>query len=303
MSGRYELYWMGVDAAGGGGGGGPEPLIASDRSPSPCCFADGGKTIIFTQHRGAAAVGGAATGVPGVSSAPGAATVGLEIWSAPVDSPASAKPIIQSPTSAWGASVSPDSKFIAYVSDETGRPEVYVQQYPGPGARRQVSTEGGSAPLWARAGGELYYRSGDGGGQIIAVRVAIEPTFMIGRPRILFQGSVAPATHLSRNYDLLPAGDFVLLRSQEDAARVSSLGVTLNWFNELRRRVPVPQTPTIAGTRMGSSHFVSGGMSGAGTQMPTRTQPTPHTPHPAHSQQQPHPPGRPSFPSDAKTIG
>ncbi len=283
MSGRHELYWMGVESAGGGsgGGGGPEPLIASDRAPSPCCFADGGATIIFTQQRGA----------PG-SGAAGASA--LEIWSAPVHSPASAKPLIQSPTSAWGAAVSPDSKFIAYVSDETGRAEVYVQQYPGPGARRQVSTEGGTAPIWARAGGELFHRAGD---QIIGVRIAVEPTFMVGRPRILFQGQAAPPTHLARNYDLLPSGDFVLLRVQEDAARVSTLNVTLNWFTELRRRVPVPQPPTIAGTRMGSSNFVSGGMSGIGTPMPTRAGPA-HTPHAPHT-----PPPRPSFPSDAKTIG
>jgi eukaryotic-like serine/threonine-protein kinase len=277
MSGRHELYWMGVD--GSGIGGGPEPLFASDRSPAPCCFADGGKTIIFTQQRGPA---GGATGGGSVGGS------ALEIWGAPVDNAAAARPIVQTPTSAWGASVSPDNQFIAYVSDETGRPEVYVQQYPGPGARRQVSTEGGLAPIWSRVGGELFFRVGD---QIIGVRIAVEPTFMVGRPRVLFQGATTPPTHLARNYDLLPSGDFALLRGQEDAARVTSLNVTLNWFTELRRRVPVPQTPTLAGTRMGSSHFVSGGMTSAGTPMPTRPQ------------QSQTPAARPSFPSDAKTIG
>ncbi len=287
MSGRHEIYWMGVDGSGIGGGG-PELLYSSDRAPVPCCFADDGKTIVFTQQR---AVGGAATQTH-ASAAAGASPV--EIWGAPVDNQGAARPLVQSPTSAWGAAVSPDNKFLAYVSDETGRPEVYVQQYSATagagsaGARRQVSTEGGAAPIWSRVGGELFFRAGD---QIIGVRIAVEPTFMVGRPRVLFQGPSTPPTHQVRNYDLLPSGDFVVLRGQDDSAPVSSLNVTLNWFTELRRRVPVPQAPTLAGTRMGSSNFVSGGMSGMGTPMPTRTNPTAT------------PAGRPAFPSDAKTIG
>jgi hypothetical protein len=276
MSGKPELWWMGVEA-GGASGAPPEMIVSSDRVPTPCCFADGGKTIVFTQQRGVAGAIGAAGG--------GA----LDIWSAVLDEPSGGgepKPLVQSPTSAWGASVSPDNKFIAFVSDETGRPEVYVQAYPGPGAKRQVSTEGGSAPIWARAGGELFFRNAD---QIIAVRIAVEPTFMVGRARVLFQaapGSILAATQATRNYDLLPTGDFVVLRGQEDVARVTGLGVTLNWFTELRRRVPVPQAPTVAGSRMGSSHFVSGGMTAMDTPVPTRTQA-----------------GRQSFPSDARTIG
>ena len=287
MSGRHEIYWMGVDGSGIGGGG-PEILYSSDRAPAPCCFADDGKTIVFTQQR---APGGAATQTHASAAAVASA---IEIWYAPVDNPGAARALAQSPTSAWGAAVSPDNKFIAYVSDETGRPEVYVQQYSGTsatgggGARRQVSAEGGAAPIWSRVGGELFFRAGD---QIIGVRIAVEPTFMVGRPRVLFQGPSTPPTHLVRNYDLLPSGDFVVLRGQEETARVSSLNVTLNWFTELRRRVPVPQTPTLAGTRMGSSNFVSGGMSGMGTPMPTRAGPAAT------------PAGKPAFPSDAKTIG
>jgi serine/threonine-protein kinase len=279
MGGKPELWWMGVEA-GGASGAAPEVIVSSDRSPTPCCFADGGKTIVYTQQRGIAGAAGA------VGAASGGA---LDIWCAPVDRSSEPKALIQSPTSAWGASVSPDNKFIAFVSDETGRPEVYVQAYPGPAAKRQVSTEGGTAPIWARAGGELFFRNGAGGEQIIAVRIAVEPTFMVGRARVLFQaapGSVVPATQTARNYDLLGTGDFVVLRGQEDVAKVTGLAVTLNWFTELRRRVPVPQAPTVAGTRMGSSHFVSGGMTMSETPMPTRTQA-----------------GRQSFPSDARTIG
>ena len=179
------------------------------------------------------------------------------------------------------------------MSDESGRAEVYIQSYPGPGSRRQVSTDGGAAPIWARAGGELFYRTPT---QIVAVRVAVEPTFMVGRPRVLFQGAATAPTQSARNYDLLPSGDFVVLRSQDESASVHTLNVTLNWFSELRRRVPpppAPATPSFAGARMGSSQFISGGMT-AGGSLPGGATPAPQPP--------PAPP-RPSFPSEARTIG
>jgi hypothetical protein len=213
-----------------------------------------------------------------------------------VDQSSPARLLVQTQASAWGACVSPDNKTIAFVSDETGRPEVYVQAYPGPGARRMVSTEGGSAPLFAKHGGELYYRTtatpgasaataaaqvGAGGPppsgneQIVAVRVTMEP-FSVSRARVLFHGNAVPASQSARNYDLLQFGGgeaalqmamqhFVILRSQEGAVKVTSLAVTLNWFTELRRRVPVPQTPSPSSLRPGSSHYVTGGMTGGGS--------------------------------------
>jgi hypothetical protein len=308
---------------------------------------------VFTQQ-GAARAGGV-----------GAAAIGggLEIWCAPVDGSSEARLLVQTPGSAWGACVSPDNKVIAFVSDESGRAEVYVQPYPGPGPRRVVSTEGGSAPLFAKHGGELYYRTsagtvasvGGAGGmmpgptggagqgavggvsgagalpagteQIVAVRVTMEP-FAVSRPRVLFQGNAVPASQAARNYDLLLWGGgeaalqmalqhFVILRSQESAAKVTSLGVTLNWFTELRRRIPVPQAPTLSSLRPGSSHFAVGGMSGSSA-APTRTQggwgggtyatqgQHPPQPHPQQGATQapnaPPPPQR-NWSHDSKTIG
>jgi len=74
---------------------------------------------------------------------------------------------------------SPDGKCMAYISDESGRFEVYVQPYPGPGGKWQISTEGGVEPVWARNGRELFYRNGD---QMMAVEITTDPIFSAGRP-------------------------------------------------------------------------------------------------------------------------
>lgn len=318
MSGQYELYWVPIAGVGGGGGGGgaPDLLYSSDRSPIPCGFADNGRTLVFVQQKQASAM-------PGAPAAAG----GLEIWSVNVDDASTARPIAQSPASCWGASVSPDGRFLAYVCDETGRPEVYVQTLSGGATRRQVSAEGGMAPLWARTGGELYFRSGD---QITAVRVAVEPAFMVGRPRVMFQGAMTSATNVSANCDVTPVGEFVFLRAQEDQSKVAHLDVILNWFTELRRRVPVPQPASMNPGRMTGSGFLAGpasGMaypSGAGTQMygqrresvppqpqhqgdgdastMTRYSPTP-IPPPPPAPPTPPPRPRPMGPSESKTIG
>lgn len=120
--------------------------------------------------------------------------------------------------------------------------------------RRQVTPEatggggGGTAPLFLPgAGGELAYRSGH---QVVAVRVATEPNFMVGRPRVLAQLSFLPATLHARNYDAMPDGQrFVVARAEEDRSRVTQLNVVLNWMDDLRRRVPVPMIaqPTRSG--------------------------------------------------------
>lgn len=301
QGGKYGLAIIRPDSVSGSApvtGGLLEPLPFGDATASPCCFAGahaGGRAVVYTQARPAPAQG-------------------LEIWSATLDDASSAACIVQSGASAWGASVSPDGRYLAFVSDETGRPEVYVQSFPAGGGRRQVSSEGAAAPLWARSGGELYYRTlpaADGTGSIIAVRVAVEPSFMVGRPRVLFQGAAAAATPQTRNYDVLSDGQFVLVRAQDDPSRVTSLNVVLNWFTELRRRVPVPQqTMQTQVTR--SSHA---GHTPFGSTMPTRTA-TPgqvsQTPNPpigpdvsqfSPPSPPPPPPQRPSFPTSADTIG
>ena len=81
---------------------------------------------------------------------------------------------------------------LAYESDESGRPEVYVQQYPGPGGKWQISNEGGGRPVWSRDGRQLFYRHED---KLMAVPIKTQPNFSAGGPRLLFQGTYFESYH------------------------------------------------------------------------------------------------------------
>jgi Tol biopolymer transport system component len=80
---------------------------------------------------------------------------------------------------------SPDGRWLAYCSNESGKPQVYVQAFPGPGAKIQVSKDGGTDPVWKRTGGELYFRNGE---KMMAVSLSTAPTFSAGRPLMLWEG-------------------------------------------------------------------------------------------------------------------
>ncbi len=96
-----------------------------------------------------------------------------DIWAMPLDGSDSARPYIATPFNETGGALSPDARWIAYVSDETGRAEVYVGAFPDAGARTSVSTEGGREPQWARDGRTLYYRNEVG--EVIAARLRLGP--------------------------------------------------------------------------------------------------------------------------------
>ena len=89
---------------------------------------------------------------------------------------------------------SPDGRWLAYVSNESGRHEVYVQPYPGPGERHLISTSGGEQPAWSANGRELFYVQGGGyapGGltTLMSVRIATTPTFQAGTPEPVFENA------------------------------------------------------------------------------------------------------------------
>jgi len=130
---------------------------------------------------------------------------------------------------------SPDGRWLAYESDESGRFEVYVRPYPGPGDRYAISAAGGSEPVWARNGRELFFRSGD---QMMVVDIGSQPSFTASRPRLLFTGVYSSAGSRT-SYDVSPDGQsFVLLNTGEEDRAVAQITVVTNWFEELRRLVP-----------------------------------------------------------------
>jgi serine/threonine-protein kinase len=136
-----------------------------------------------------------------------------------------AQPFVASPefTEAFPA-FSPDGRWIAYQSTETGRSEIYVRAFPGPGGKTQVSTEGGARPRWSHDGKQLFFRLGP---RMFATAVTPGPTFVAAAPRVLFEGQYPPP------YDVAPDGRFLMVRDEQLAER-SQLRFVLNWLDELR---------------------------------------------------------------------
>jgi Tol biopolymer transport system component len=132
---------------------------------------------------------------------------------------------------------SPDGHWLAYTSNESGRYEIYVQPYPGPGGKWQISTEGGTEPAWNSNGRELFYRSGD---KMMAVDIATQASFAAGKPRMLFQGPYERTAATAPNYDVSPDGQRFLMLKPADTGESAptQINVVLNWFEELKRRVP-----------------------------------------------------------------
>jgi serine/threonine-protein kinase len=121
---------------------------------------------------------------------------------------------------------------MAYVSDESGRFEVYVRPFPGPGGRWQVSLDLGTEPVWSPTGREIFYRSGD---KMMAASVRTQGGFEVGARAELFEGAFDPGPNTLTNYDVTRDGQtFVML--QQVAGSTQSVYVTLNWFEARRLR-------------------------------------------------------------------
>jgi serine/threonine-protein kinase len=132
---------------------------------------------------------------------------------------------------------SPDGKWVAYTSNETGRNEVYVRPFPGAGARYAVSTHGGTGAMWSRDGRELFYAEGS---RFMRVPVSASPRFSAGAAEPLFDNAQFVWERV-RNYDILPDGQsFVMVRRAAVSAR--SLKVVLDWTAELQRLLPAGGT-------------------------------------------------------------
>jgi serine/threonine-protein kinase len=126
--------------------------------------------------------------------------------------------------------VSPDSKWLAYVSNESGREEVYVRSLSGAGGRLPVSNDGGGEPLWSRDGKRLLYRAG---ARLIAATIATSPSLLVTARETLFEGPFATDLY-HPNYDVAPDGrSFVMVRPVEENRQ---LVMVVNWIQELRQR-------------------------------------------------------------------
>lgn len=130
---------------------------------------------------------------------------------------------------------SPDGRWLAYSSDETGRHEVYIRRFPEGDSKHLISTDGGRGPIWSADGQEVFFAEGN---RMMAVSVRTDAGFSAGSPEALFGGEEYVWSRV-RNYDVLPDGSgFAMVRSGGGRAPIRSLRVVTNWFEELERLAP-----------------------------------------------------------------
>ncbi|MFI5279218.1 MAG: protein kinase [Gemmatimonadales bacterium] len=151
------------------------------------------------------------------------------------------RPLLASPAFDEAAiALSPDGRWIAYETDETGRTEVYVRPFPNvDGGKWQVSTGGGVSPLWAKSGRELFFV--DGGQNVVTAPVLPGPTFRLGERRTLFHLSddvYLPANEHYATWDVAADGRFLMARrTRMDLGQAAPLIVVENWFTELNQKL------------------------------------------------------------------
>jgi len=209
QSGVYDVYHIRVN-----GEWGPQPLVRSEVGYKyPLAWSPDGSYLVFTQ-----------VGDDGL----------YDLWLLPMQESREPLPYLRTPFNEDFVALSPDGRWLAYDSDETGAQEIYVRSFPVPGEKYRVSTAGGTVVHWSVDGTELVYFSlsqyFSGSGPIYAVEVEAKKTFRAGAPRLLFtpprelSGLVATAD-LSRFLATVPA----------EGSDPASIKVTLNWQATLGR--------------------------------------------------------------------
>ncbi len=142
--------------------------------------------------------------------------------------------VVQTPAAegAAGAALSPDGRWLAYVSDATGQGEIWVRPYPGPGAPVRVSPNGGIEPEWARSGKELYYLEG---AKLMAVAIDARADFNF-KPAAFLSESNYVRGGQPPSYDVAADGRFIMIKSANPRASTSPMTVVLNWADKLSVR-------------------------------------------------------------------
>jgi serine/threonine-protein kinase len=209
-SGPLNIFWQLAD-----GSGGLERLTTSPYINAPVSWSHDGQLLTFGEIN---------------------TTTGQNIWILRMND-RKALPFHRTGSNENEPRFSPDGHWLAYISDESGRLEVYVQPYPGPGGKWQISTQGGTEPVWNPNGRELFYRSGD---KMMAVEITTQPGFSAGTPRMLFEGRYEQPPVPLHNFDVSHDGQhFLMLKPvEQEQAAPTQINVVLNWFEELKQKVP-----------------------------------------------------------------
>ena len=190
-------------------------LVAADRPSVPLSWSPDGRTLAFVRVDAQSAT---------------------DIWTLNVEEKSGGRPFLQTKSREGAPAFSPDGRWIAYASDESGRNEIYVRPFPGPGQTWTISKEGGNEPVWPRRSDKLFYRNGDA---VMAVDVRTAPEFSAGRPRRLFEGPYERTIALWPNYDVTADGQRLLMVKTEQASSAPThIDLVQDWLEELKQRVP-----------------------------------------------------------------
>jgi eukaryotic-like serine/threonine-protein kinase len=148
----------------------------------------------------------------------------FDLWLLPLSGDRKPKAFVVTPFTEYGAQFSPDGRWVAYVSNESGRNEISVQAFPGPGNKWQVSTEGGTMPRWRKDGRELFYLGADG--RLMAAEVRLSPSFDSRAPTALFKVSLEGP---DRQYEVSPDGTRILVNRVSKGTEATPMTVVLDW--------------------------------------------------------------------------
>ena len=186
-----------------------EALVAAEFDTVPMSFSPDGKYLVYT-----------------VSNP----VTHTDLWIRSIGGTDSGTALIASKYEEQGAEISPDGKWIAYTSDESGRKEAYVQAFPDPAERWQVSTGGAANLRWSHDGRQLFYASLDPS-RIMSVPLSLAAggSLSAGKPAVVYEGRFDA-------YDAAPDGRMLILR-RDPAAPAASIHIVLNWFNELKTKL------------------------------------------------------------------
>jgi len=204
--GPANLFWVLVN-----GSGSPQPLTSGQYDQYPGGWSTDGRFILFHE----------------ITS-----TNTRDIYALPVEDGGEPWHYLNEPFQELSPALSPDGKWVAYVSNESGQDEVFVRAFPEPGARWQVSADGGTEPRWGANGHEIFYWNGD---QFVAARVSTTAGFQVLDRTEIFVLEFARRRFVPQ-YDVHPNGEhFVMI---DRVGEPASLVVVLNWFEELKRLAP-----------------------------------------------------------------
>jgi eukaryotic-like serine/threonine-protein kinase len=198
-------------------GSGMEELLATKDGMTPVSSTPDGRFLVYTER---------------------APATGWDIGVLPLNGEHKAVIFLRTPFNESTPMISPDGRWVAYTSNESGRYEIYVQPFPEPGEKFQISTGGGSVPVWSRDGRELFYRVGNN--KMMAVPVETGVRFAAGKPVQLFEAQYRTGGEAgvptSGSYDVSPDGKRFLMMKPAALQPPTHINVVVNWFDALKHK-------------------------------------------------------------------